>query len=220
MTSLFNIIHSIRNSSGIEYQQSAKDLYLFFSAKKYEKPSSDFIHVLGKACIEEAYNNAIINLLDNIQQNTFRADSTMHTYFYRILKNKLIDMYQKERKKGVVNVDSSIEQIINQSLRLDEIENIIHTAENPETLLIHKEEIGRQELYHRELINCLREIKEQCIKKSKHACCDEVLILWANNYTHQAMAIKLQIPLGSISTKIESCVSKLQRVFASKGYLS
>lgn len=42
-----------------------------------------------------AYNSAIISLRRQILENTFRGDSTLKTYLYRIFQNKCIDTLRK-----------------------------------------------------------------------------------------------------------------------------
>ena len=60
---------------------------------------------LPKEFAEEAFDDALIALRDNIVKQKFKGESTLKTYFYRIFKNKCIDKLREN--PTIVQIDES-----------------------------------------------------------------------------------------------------------------
>ena len=219
MINFEDIIDGLKEERGRNYENAAKALYKYFSQKKTEKPGSDFIYTLKYEGVEEAYNDAIKDIIVSIHKNDFKGNASINTYFYRIFKNKLINAYNQEKKKGFIQVDSNIEGVILQEIRINEIEGLLGNVVSAEFSLIEQEESIKNETLKNAIQQCFEQMQKDCTGRNKKACCNEVLILWSNGYKHQEIADKLELPHGSISTKISGCLNKVQHFFHQKGLL-
>jgi RNA polymerase sigma factor (sigma-70 family) len=77
--------------------------------RSYQGLIDDLLHKhsgLSRELAEEAFDDALIALRDNIVAKKFKGDSTIKTYFYRIFKNKCIDKLREN--PTIVQMDEQL----------------------------------------------------------------------------------------------------------------
>lgn len=80
-------------AGGLEFEEGSN--YLFSSYLGFIPKVKSKLH-LSESSMKDAYSDALIKLIRHIKQGTFRQESKMSSYFYRILYNTSVDVLRKE----------------------------------------------------------------------------------------------------------------------------
>jgi len=69
-------------------------MYLFRQYKGFIPKVNEKLH-LSKEHIEDAYSDALVKLIRTIKEGTFKGESKLSSYFYRIFYNSSVDVSRK-----------------------------------------------------------------------------------------------------------------------------
>lgn len=157
---------------------------------------SNFTNEEYEDCLQNARNNAFLNL------KNFHQKSSFTTWFYVILKNKII---QFSKKKSILNTkEISINEIC-KNQNEDNIENLFGKLEdNAQTIISKREELEEY-----------KQILQKCLDKLEPKYSEVLNLAFVENRTRKEIADTLKIPLGSVLSRIFVARQKAKKVILS-----
>ena len=128
--------------------------------------------------------------------STFKGDSEFSTWLYRIAKNTALD-FVRGRKQNTLSIDSSGEEHEGFDLPDDS------DSSNPEKTVLRNEKI--------------RKLRQAIMKLSdEHR---EIIILRdLNNYSYDAIALKLGLESGTVKSRIYRARDALKKILLNENY--
>jgi|SRR5580658_5320422 RNA polymerase sigma factor (sigma-70 family) len=158
--------------------------YAYFIRKGMRK------HGLSEEEAFDAYSDSVLVVIESISNETFKGESSLKSYLYKIFHNKCVDLFRKNStNKNSVNRAQSINEEL---FRLtDKSRSILQT-------LIEKADWGL-------LKERLTQIGEDCKK---------MLLLWAESYSDKEIAVVLEYKTANVvKTSRLRCLAKLRQLY-------
>jgi RNA polymerase sigma factor (sigma-70 family) len=139
----------------------------------------------------DAYSDGVLAVIDNISNGTFKGESSLKSYLYKIFHNKCVDLFRKSTtNKNVISKAHSIDEEL---FRLSDLSrSIIQTLIEKADWTVLKERIAR--------------LGEDCRK---------MLLLWADNYNDKEIAVMMEYKTANVvKTSRLRCLAKLRQLYA------
>jgi RNA polymerase sigma factor (sigma-70 family) len=148
-------------------------------------------HRLTEEQAFDAYSDGVLAVIDNISNGTFKGESSLKSYLYKIFHNKCVDLFRKSTtNKNVISKAHSIDEEL---FRLSDLSrSIIQTLIEKADWTVLKERIAR--------------LGEDCRK---------MLLLWADNYNDKEIAVMMEYKTANVvKTSRLRCLAKLRQLYA------
>jgi RNA polymerase sigma factor (sigma-70 family) len=147
-------------------------------------------HALSEDESFNAYSDAILAALDNINKEHFEARASIKTYLYQIFHNKCVDLLRKRTTNK--NTVHRAEMISDRLMQLsDSARSVVQT-------LIEKADWNR-------LREKLNELEEKC---------RQILMFWGDNYSDKEIASFLQYKTADVvKTSRLRCLERLRKLY-------
>jgi RNA polymerase sigma factor (sigma-70 family) len=147
-------------------------------------------HRLSEEEAFDAYSDSVLVAIENISNETFKGESSLKSYLYKIFHNKCVDLFRKNstHKNSVNRAESINEELFRLT---DKSRSILQT-------LIEKTE-------WRVLKERLAQIGDDCRK---------MLLLWADSYSDKEIAVVLEYKTANVvKTSRLRCLAKLRQLY-------
>lgn len=147
-------------------------------------------HRLSEDEAFDAYSESVLAAIESISNDTFKGESSLKSYLYKIFHNKCVDLFRKNStNKNSVNRAQSIN---------DELFGLTDKSRSILQILIEKAD-------WRVLKERLAQIGEDCRK---------MLLLWADSYSDKEIAVVLEYKTANVvKTSRLRCLAKLRQLY-------
>jgi RNA polymerase sigma factor (sigma-70 family) len=147
-------------------------------------------HRLSEEEAFDAYSDSVLVAIESISNETFKGDSSLKSYLYKIFHNKCVDLFRKNStNKNSVNRAQSINEEL---FRLtDKSRSIVQTLIDKADWKVLKERLAQ--------------IGDECRK---------MLLLWADSYSDKEIAVLLEYKTADVvKTSRLRCLAKLRQLY-------
>jgi RNA polymerase sigma factor (sigma-70 family) len=147
-------------------------------------------HRLSEEEAFDAYSDSVLVAIGSISNETFKAESSLKSYLYKIFHNKCVDLFRKNStNKNSVNRAQSINDEL---FRLtDKSRSILQTLIEKADWKVLKERVAQ--------------IGDDCRK---------MLLLWADSYSDKEIAVVLEYKTANVvKTSRLRCLAKLRELY-------
>lgn len=185
----WHIIGQLRQE-GLERRKGEESLfeeYAYFIREGMRK------HRLSEEQAFDAYSDSVLAAIDSISHGTFKGDSSLKSYLYKIFHNKCVDLFRKNTtNKNIINRAHSINEEL---LRLSDMSrSILQTLIEKTDWMILRERIAK--------------LGEDCKK---------MLLLWADSYSDKEIAVVMDYKTANVvKTSRLRCLTKLRQLYQSE----
>jgi RNA polymerase sigma-70 factor (ECF subfamily) len=140
----------------------------------------------------DAYSDSVLAAIESISNETFKGDSSLKSYLYRIFHNKCVDLFR--RRSTNKNILGKAQSINDELFRLSDMSrSILQTLIEKTDWKVLKERIAR--------------LSEDCNK---------MLLLWADSYSDSEIALVMQYKTANVAkTSRLRCLEKLRQIYHS-----
>ena len=162
----------------------------FFSEYAYFIREGMRKHRLSEEEAFDAYSDSVLVAIESISAETFKGDSSLKSYLYKIFHNKCVDLFRRNTtNKNSVNRAQSIDEEL---FRLtDKSRSILQT-------LIEKAD--------------WKVLKERLAQTGDD--CRRMLLLWADSYSDKEIAVALEYKTANVvKTSRLRCLTKLRQLY-------
>ena len=180
-------IIGLLRSEGLEKRRGEERLfseYAYFIREGVRK------HRLSEDQAFDAYSDSVLAAVDSIYGGTFKGDSSLKSYLYKIFHNKCVDFFRKNAtNKNSINRTNPI---------------------NEELLLFSDKS--------RSILQALIERTDWEVLKARIAQlgedCNRMLLLWSESYSDKEIAAVMEYKTASVvKTSRLRCLSKLRQLY-------
>jgi len=181
------IIISRLQKGGKDFEDTS--MYLFNALKGFMATIREKIP-LSKVELQDAYSDALVKLIRHLKDGSFRGESKISTYFYRIYYNTCVDV----SRKNASNKDVVIQEVSEYDARERDLINLIDTEDQASQVLTLINEMDKT--------------------------CKRILIDWAYygyDMSEIAKRSELSSPESARSMKYK-CLKKLRLILSEKLY--
>jgi RNA polymerase sigma factor (sigma-70 family) len=147
-------------------------------------------HRLSEDEAFDAYSDSVLVAIESIYNETFKGESSLKSYLYKIFHNKCVDLFRKNStNKNSVNRAQSINEEL---FRLtDKSRSILQTLIEKADWTVLKERLGQ--------------IGDDCKK---------MLLLWADSHSDKEIAVVLEYKTADVvKTSRLRCLGKLRQLY-------
>jgi RNA polymerase sigma factor (sigma-70 family) len=147
-------------------------------------------HRLSEEEAFDAYSDSVLVLIESISRETFKGDSSIKSYLYKIFHNKCVDLFRRNStNKNSINRTQSINEEL---FRLsDKSRSIIQALIEKSDWKVLKER--------------LEQLGEDCRK---------MLLLWADSYSDREIAAVMEYKTANVvKTSRLRCMAKLKQLY-------
>jgi RNA polymerase sigma factor (sigma-70 family) len=147
-------------------------------------------HRLSEDEAFDAYSDSVLVAIESISNETFKGESSLKSYLYKIFHNKCVDFYRKTTtNKNSVNRAQSIDEGL---FRLtDKSRSILQTLIEKADWKVLKERLAQ--------------IGDDC---------RNMLLLWADSYSDKEIAVFLEYKTANVvKTSRLRCLAKLRQLY-------
>lgn len=147
-------------------------------------------HRLSDEQAFDAYSDSVLAAVESISSGTFKGDSSLKSYLYKIFHNKCVDLFRKNTtNKNVINRTNPI-----------------------------NEELLRFSDRSRSILQALIDKTDWKILKARVAQlgedCNKMLLLWAESYSDREIAVVMEYKTASVvKTSRLRCLAKLRQLY-------
>lgn len=137
----------------------------------------------------DAYSDSVLAAIESISDETFKGDSSLKSYLYRIFHNKCVDIFRRNStNKNIVSRAQSIDEEL---FRLSDMSrSILQTMIEKTDWKLLKERMTR--------------LGDDCRK---------MLLLWAESYSDREIAVEMQYKTANVAkTSRLRCLEKLRQL--------
>ncbi len=176
-------------SEGLERRKGEERLfseYAYFIREGVRK------HSLSEDQAFDAYSDSVLAAVESICGGSFKGDSSLKSYLYKIFHNKCVDLFRKSAtNKNSINRTNPInEELLRFS---DKSRSILQ-------LMIEKTD--------------WRMLKARIAQLGED--CNKMLLLWAENYSDKEIAVVMEYKTASVvKTSRLRCLTKLRQLYHS-----
>ena len=147
-------------------------------------------HRLSEDEAFDAYSDSVLIAIESIANETFKGESSLKSYLYKIFHNKCVDFFRKiTTNKNSVNRGQAIDEAL---FRLtDKSRSILQTLIEKADWKVLKER--------------LTQIGDDC---------RNMLLLWADSYSDKEIAVLLEYKTANVvKTSRLRCLAKLRQLY-------
>ncbi len=147
-------------------------------------------HRLSEDEAFDAYSDSVLVAIESITNETFKGESSLKSYLYKIFHNKCVDFFRKSTSnKNSVNRAESIDEAL---FRLsDKSRSILQTLIEKADWKVLKERLAQ--------------IGDDC---------RNMLLLWADSYSDKEIALQLEYKTANVvKTSRLRCLAKLRQLY-------
>ena len=147
-------------------------------------------HRLSEEEAFDAYSDSVLVAIESISNETFKGDSSVKSYLYKIFHNKCVDLFRRNTtNKNTANRAQSIDDEL---LRLsDRSRSIIQTLIDKTDWKVLREKLGQ--------------LSDDCRK---------MLLLWADSYSDREIAALMEYKTADVvKTSRLRCLGKLRQLY-------
>jgi RNA polymerase sigma factor (sigma-70 family) len=180
-------IIGLLRQKGLEKRKAEESLfnkYAYFIREGMHK------HRLSEEQAFDAYSDTLLVAIESISNETFKGDSSIKSYLYKIFHNKCVDLFRRNTtNKNSTNRAQSINEEL---LRLsDRSRSIIQTLIDKTDWKVLREK--------------LEQLGEDCRK---------MLLLWADSYSDREIAALMEYKTADVvKTSRLRCLGKLRQLY-------
>jgi RNA polymerase sigma factor (sigma-70 family) len=147
-------------------------------------------HRLSEEEAFDAYSDSVLVAIKSISNETFKGDSSIKSYLYKIFHNKCVDLFRRNAtNKNTTNRAQSINEEL---MRLsDKSRSIIQTLIDKTDWKVLREKLGQ--------------LSDDCRK---------MLLLWADSYSDREIAALMEYKTADVvKTSRLRCLGKLRQLY-------
>lgn len=180
-------IIGLLRQKGLERRRGEESLfseYAYFIREGVRK------HRLSEDEAFDAYSDSVLVAIESIAAETYKGDSSLKSYLYKIFHNKCVDLFRKNttNKNSVNRAQSINEELFHLT---DKSRSIIQTLIEKADWKVLKERLAQ--------------IGDDCRK---------MLLLWADSYTDKEIAVALEYKTANVvKTSRLRCLAKLRQLY-------
>jgi RNA polymerase sigma-70 factor (ECF subfamily) len=147
-------------------------------------------HRLSEAEAFDAYSDSVLVAIESISNESFKGDSSIKSYLYKIFHNKCVDLFRKNatNKNSVNRFQSINEELFRLS---DKSRSIVQTLIEKADWKVLKER--------------LEQLGDDCRK---------MLLLWADSHSDKEIAVVMEYKTANVvKTSRLRCLAKLRQLY-------
>lgn len=147
-------------------------------------------HRLSEEEAFDAYSDSVLVVIESISNETFKGESSIKSYLYKIFHNKCVDLFRRNStNKNSINRTQSINEEL---FRLsDKSRSVIQTLIEKADWKVLKER--------------LEQLGDDCRK---------MLLLWADSYSDREIAVVMEYKTANVvKTSRLRCLAKLRQLY-------
>jgi RNA polymerase sigma factor (sigma-70 family) len=147
-------------------------------------------HRLSEEEAFDAYSDSVLVAIESISNETFKGDSSVKSYLYKIFHNKCVDLFRRNATNK--NTANRAQSINDELLRLsDRSRSIIQTLIDKTDWKVLREKLGQ--------------LSDDCRK---------MLLLWADSYSDREIAALMEYKTADVvKTSRLRCLGKLRQLY-------
>jgi RNA polymerase sigma factor (sigma-70 family) len=147
-------------------------------------------HRLSEEEAFDAYSDSVLVAIETISNETFKGDSSIKSYLYKIFHNKCVDLFRRNATNK--NTANRAQSINDELLRLsDRSHSIIQTLIDKTDWKVLREKLGQ--------------LSDDCRK---------MLLLWADSYSDREIAALMEYKTADVvKTSRLRCLGKLKQLY-------
>ncbi len=165
----------------MEYQfYDAYSHYLIKAQRKYRLSEEDAV---------QAYGDAVISVIHQVINGTFKGQSKLSTYLYQVFQYKCVDLIRKNTTKK--NSIAWVHEVPNVSTKVHDALTSMISQEQFEQFSIHLDRLG--------------------------SSCKQILMAWGEGYSMEEIAQRFQLKdASSAKSRKYKCLQKLKQLLPGK----